>query len=71
MEGIHVTKPWPQAAPSAPSRPLQITTNSSAEFEAVCDRQDKGELTIYAVEVGKANGQWIVEISYVPNTKVE
>ncbi len=61
-----MTKPWPQAAPSAPSRPRQITTNSTAEFEAVCDAADRGILFIEAIVVGKTPSQWIVFIGYPP-----
>lgn len=45
-------------------RPRQITTNSSAELFAVCDRETKGEIIIEAVSVGKGNGQWIFQVRY-------
>lgn len=45
-------------------KPRQITTNSSAELFAVCDRQTKGELVIEAMAVGKGSGQWILSVRY-------
>ncbi len=50
------------AAPAG--QPTEIVTNSAAEFQAVCDRQDRGELVIEAVIRGESNSQWIVEFHY-------
>ncbi len=61
MNAAHI---WPE--PPVQPRPRQITTNSTAEFEAVCDAADAGLLFIEAVVVGKTPSQWIVFIGYPP-----
>ncbi len=52
--------------PPDPPRPRQVTTNSTAEFNKICDAADAGLLFIEAVVVGKTPSQWIVFIGYPP-----
>ena len=47
-----------------PQHPAWILTDSEAEFFALCDRQDRGELRIESIERGRANGQWICRVRY-------
>ncbi len=50
------------AAP--PGQPTEIVTETSEEFLALCDRQDRGELVIEAVSRGNGNAQWVCEVRY-------
>ena len=45
-------------------KPREIVTETSEEFFALCDRQDKGELFIESIEVGKTPAQWICSIRW-------
>jgi len=49
-----------------PLHPPRITTDSEAEFFALCERQDSGELRIESIERGRENGQWICRVRYEP-----
>ncbi len=44
-------------------RPTRMVTETTAEFMELCQRSD---VIIEAISVGKSNGQWIVDIRYVP-----
>lgn len=48
----------------APERPRIVTTENSAEFLSLCDRQDRGELEIESVSVGDGKGQWVVAVRW-------
>lgn len=41
----------------------QITTLNSEEFDAAIQREKNGEFRIVAMERGKTNGVWVLEIS--------
>ncbi len=47
------------------SRPTRIVTDTVEAFQAVCDREDRGELTIEAVSRGEGNGQWVFDVWYL------
>ncbi len=46
------------------SRPRQITTETSEEFYAVCDRQTRRELVIESVSVGDGPAQFVFWVHY-------
>jgi hypothetical protein len=54
----------PELTFEAPDQPLQIVTETSAEFLALCERDRAGELVIESVARGDGNGQWKVNVRY-------
>ncbi len=51
------------ACKSAP-RPREIITNTDAEFQAVCERQARGEIAIESLSRGEGNAQWRFAVRY-------
>jgi len=47
-----------------PDKPLQIVTDTSAEFLALCERDRSGELVVEAVARGDGNSVWVCEVRY-------
>jgi hypothetical protein len=50
----------------APERPRVVTTESHDEFMSLCARQDRGELVIESLSVGKTPATWIAVVRWKP-----